>query len=47
MSDELMKVSLDIINNVKCNEITPEVKLINGIMETQLCAGALEGGKDT
>lgn len=42
-----MKVSLDIINNVKCNEITPEDKLSNGIVESQLCSGALEGGKDT
>ena len=42
-----MKVSLNIINNVKCNEITPEEKLTNGILDSQLCAGVLEGGRDT
>ncbi|CAO1431447.1 unnamed protein product [Diamesa serratosioi] len=47
VSDELMKVSLEIINNVKCDEITPRDKLLNGIIDSQICAGALEGGRDT
>ncbi|CAO1432212.1 unnamed protein product [Diamesa tonsa] len=46
-SDELQKVSLDIIDNNKCNRITPQDKLSNGIIDSQICAGVLEGGKDT
>lgn len=42
-----MKVSLDIISKVKCNKITPQDKMNKGIMDSQLCAGALEGGRDT
>ena len=42
-----MKVSLNIISNFKCNEITPEDKLSSGIIDSQICAGALEGGRDT
>ncbi|KAL7021811.1 hypothetical protein ACKWTF_012037 [Chironomus riparius] len=49
-SDELMKVELDIFDNNNCNTIlsdslslTPEKYLDN----SQICAGILEGGKDT
>jgi len=46
-SDELMKVELDIIDNVQCNRYFEDAKLDNGILETQLCAGDLAGSKDT
>jgi hypothetical protein len=42
-----MKVGLDIINNQQCNEFFEDAKLDNGIIGSQLCAGVLEGLKDT
>jgi hypothetical protein len=50
-SDILLKVVLSIINNNLCNELyesgegTRELK--NGIVPSMMCAGELEGGRDT
>jgi hypothetical protein len=50
-SDTLLKVVLSIIDNKLCNELyesgegTRELK--NGIVSSMMCAGELEGGKDT
>lgn len=50
-SDILLKVVLSIIDNNLCNELyesgegTRELK--NGIVPSMMCAGELEGGKDT
>jgi hypothetical protein len=50
-SDVLLKVVLSIIDNRQCNElyemdgVTRELK--NGIVPSMMCAGELEGGKDT
>lgn len=42
-----MKVELDIIGNSQCNQYFEDTKLDRGIIESQLCAGVLSGGKDT
>lgn len=44
-SDELLKVGLDIINNDDCNHYLDD--LDNKIIDTQMCAGELKGGKDS
>jgi hypothetical protein len=50
-SDILLKVVLSIIDNRQCNGlyemdgVTRELK--NGIVSSMMCAGELEGGKDT
>lgn len=50
-SDNLLKVVLSIIDNNLCNElyqsdgVTRQLK--NGIVPSMMCAGELEGGKDT
>jgi hypothetical protein len=50
-SDDLLKVRLSIIDSKLCNELyeqdgeTRELK--NGIVPSMMCAGELEGGKDT
>jgi hypothetical protein len=50
-SDVLLKVGLSIIESKRCNElyeldgVTRELK--NGIVPSMMCAGELEGGKDT
>jgi hypothetical protein len=50
-SDVLLKVVLSIIDNKLCTElyeldgITRELR--NGIVPSMMCAGELEGGKDT
>jgi hypothetical protein len=50
-SDVLLKVGLSIIDNKLCTElyeldgITRELR--NGIVPSMMCAGELEGGKDT
>jgi hypothetical protein len=50
-SDILMKVVLSIIDNKLCNELyesdigTRELK--SGIIPSMMCAGELDGGKDT
>ncbi|KAJ6640320.1 Serine protease snake [Pseudolycoriella hygida] len=47
-SDELRKVSLNIIDNSQCQQLYEKSKkLKDGIVSTQLCAGYLEGGRDT
>lgn len=47
-SDDLRKVSLDIINNSDCRQLyESSKKLRRGVVKTQLCAGYLHGGKDT
>lgn len=47
-SDELQKVGLDIIDNQECRNFYEERKRLDrGIIETQMCSGLLEGGKDT
>lgn len=47
-SNELMKVALNIIDNSHCQQLYERSKkLRNGIVSSQLCAGVLEGGKDT
>jgi hypothetical protein len=48
VSDELMQVSLDIIKNVDCATYFDEERgLEDGIIDSQVCAGVLTGGKDT
>lgn len=42
-----MKVELDIIDNSECNRLLQDAKLDSGIVEKQMCAGILAGGKDT
>jgi len=46
-----MKVRLSIIDNNLCNEMYDSgqgtVGLKNGIVPSMMCAGELEGGKDT
>lgn len=47
-SDDLRKVSLNIINNSDCRQLyETSKKLRRGIVKAQLCAGYLQGGKDT
>lgn len=47
-SDDLLKVSLDIISNYRCSPMyEPSKRLSAGIVDTQMCAGYLAGGKDT
>lgn len=47
-SDELRKVALNIVDNNHCQQLyEASKKLRNGIVSSQLCAGYLEGGKDT
>ncbi|XP_037028237.1 serine protease snake-like isoform X4 [Bradysia coprophila] len=47
-SDDLQKVALNIIDNNHCQQLYERSKkLRNGIVSSQLCAGYLEGGKDT
>jgi hypothetical protein len=42
-----MKVKLNIYNNSICNDrYIGDRKLKQGIIESQICAGVLEGGKD-
>lgn len=48
VSDELMKVELDFIDNQRCNRFfDDDFKLDNGIVDSQICAGVLDGGRDT
>jgi len=48
LSDELQKVTLDILSNNICKDfIKPQKKFRDGIVATQICAGVLSGGKDT
>lgn len=42
-----MKVELDIIDNSVCNQYFEDTKLDRGIIESQICAGVLSGGRDT
>lgn len=49
---ELLKVSLDVFDETKCNEtfeaeIRTTSQLRRGIDSTMMCAGILEGGRDT
>lgn len=47
-SDDLKMVLLQIFDNLKCKQAYPKNKAIpNGIVESMLCAGDEEGGKDT
>lgn len=47
-SDDLRKVALSIIDNNHCQQLYEKSKkLRRGITKSQLCAGHLEGGKDT
>ncbi|XP_026473484.1 venom protease-like isoform X2 [Ctenocephalides felis] len=50
-SDDLLKVVLKIIDNRQCAPLYVDQinrrRLRNGIVDTQMCAGELDGGKDT
>lgn len=48
-SDVLLKVELNVIPNSECRQYvkSERKKLHEGIVDGQLCAGVLEGGKDT
>lgn len=47
-SDNLLKVELQLFDNQKCIESYPkELRLPNGIVDTQVCAGDLSGKNDT
>lgn len=47
-SDTLQKVTLDIISNHQCAPLFEiNRRLQQGIVDTQMCAGYLDGGKDT
>lgn len=47
-SDKLLKVVLNIISNKQCeNFYKPGRKIRNGLLSNQMCAGYIEGGKDT
>ncbi|XP_037049377.1 serine protease snake-like [Bradysia coprophila] len=47
-SDDLRKVSLNIIDYTDCRQLyETSKKLRRGIVKSQLCAGHLQGGKDT
>lgn len=51
LSDTLMKVSLNMIDNQQCNTFYRNgpgtSSFSEGITDTMLCAGVLEGGRDT
>lgn len=47
-SNDLLKVALDIITNTQCSQMYGQTKkLRSGIVNSQICAGYLAGGKDT
>lgn len=47
-SNDLLKVALDIISSTQCNQMYGTSKRLRfGIIESQICAGYLAGGKDT
>lgn len=47
-SDDLQKVSLNIIDNNQCQQLYEKSRTLkNGIVSSQMCAGFLTGGKDT
>uniref|UniRef100_U5ERT1 Putative trypsin-like serine protease n=1 Tax=Corethrella appendiculata TaxID=1370023 RepID=U5ERT1_9DIPT len=46
-SNELLKVGLDIFPNDECQMYYNDRKLKSGIIDTQICSGYKEGGKDT
>lgn len=47
-SDELLKVNLAIIQNEVCSPYFESTRnLVNGIIDTQICAGSLSEDKDT
>lgn len=48
-SDGLLKVALDIIDNNYCNSFYQDIRRIlpQGITNSMMCAGILQGGKDT
>lgn len=47
-SDELLKVSLDFVDNTDCAaRYEPSKRIRAGIVDSQICAGALSGGRDT
>lgn len=47
-SKKLLKVALDVLSNDRCGRTYKPTKYIpEGIKETMLCAGELQGGKDT
>lgn len=47
-SNDLRKVALNIIDNIHCQQLYERSKTLRiGIVRSQLCAGYLEGGKDT
>ncbi|KAF2884868.1 hypothetical protein ILUMI_21287 [Ignelater luminosus] len=48
LSDKLLKVELNVFDNSLCSKrYSSSRKLPQGIVSTMLCAGKLEGGKDT
>lgn len=47
-SDELLKVSLDFVDNADCaTRYEPSKRIRSGIVDSQICAGVLSGGRDT
>jgi secreted trypsin-like serine protease len=47
-TDDLLKVSLNIYDNAVCRrQYPPERRTRDGIIDSQLCAGTLAGGKDS
>lgn len=47
-SDDLLKVSLDLIDQVACRAMyAPSKRLRQGLNDDQFCAGVLSGGQDT
>lgn len=47
-SDELLKVALDLVPNAECAaRYEPAKRIRKGIVDNQICAGVLAGGKDT
>lgn len=48
-SNTLLKVALDIIDNNYCNSFYQDIRRIlpQGIAKSMMCAGILQGGKDT
>lgn len=52
LSDSLMKVNLNVIDNRQCNSLYnrglgTDTSFSSGIVDTMLCAGVLEGGRDS
>lgn len=52
LSDILMKVNLNVIDNRQCNSfynrgLGTDASFSSGIVDTMLCAGVLEGGRDS